>query len=82
MKSLSIFTFTAAVMSISAVAYAHGSHVHEQDPVPSAKTITCEQLSASADLSDPAIKAMKARCDAAKKSGDAAEKKAEAASKK
>lgn len=82
LRSLSIFAFVTSVLSISAAAHAHSSHSHEQAPAQTSKSGACEQLPNAGATKDPAVKAIQARCDAAKQSAGAAEKKIETPSKK
>lgn len=62
--------FAASMLVVASVATAHADHDH----APKLKPETCEQLADrtqySNDLSDPDIKALKDKCDAAAKNGD------------
>lgn len=69
--SLSAFAVSALLLAISAHAHDPSEHEPSQVPTPTAKPATCAQLADtqrySNDLTDPDVKALKARCDAAKK---------------
>ena len=62
---------TALALLLSPTAFAHDPSLHEPRPAPKAKPMTCVQLADterySADAADPAIKALKSRCEAARK---------------
>ena len=63
--------FAASLFIVAGAASAHADHDHAPKPKPE----TCEQLADrtqySNDLSDPDIKALKDKCDAAAKTDDA-----------
>lgn len=73
-KTVLRIAFAASMLAVTAVAAAHGNH----DSTPKQKSETCEQLADrarySADLSDPDIKALKDKCDAAAKADTSADK--------
>lgn len=72
MRTPLLFAAALSAALISASAFAHDPSLHE-GPAPKRlpKATTCQQLTDSehysADLADPAIKTLKAKCDAAKK---------------
>lgn len=73
---LRIASLAASLLLLSFGAQAHDPSLHEEDrmPVEKAKPTNCAELADtqrySNDLADPDIKALKARCDAAKKTAD------------
>ncbi len=81
---LSLPLLVGSFMSLSSVAYAHG--VHEDSAEPKATPTACRQLTDTehyvVDLKDPATRALKARCDAAKKPATPGTEKAETPDKK
>ncbi|HEL5340007.1 TPA: hypothetical protein UOJ00_003004 [Stenotrophomonas maltophilia] len=77
LRNLSLAVLSASSLLLSGVALAHDPALHE--PAQKAKPTTCKQLADTthyaADPVDPEIKALKARCDAAKKSTESETKK-------
>lgn len=72
-----LLSLTAVSTLLLAMAVqAHDPRLHAPAPAPKAKPATCAQLADtqrySNDLADPDIKALKTRCDAAKKNGKSA----------
>lgn len=69
-RFLSLSSFAASALLVTASAFAHDPSLHAPSPAPApkARPTTCQQLADtqrySNDASDPAIKALKARCDA------------------
>lgn len=66
--------FAASMLVVASAATAHGDHDH----APKSKPQTCEQFADrtrfSNDLSDPEIKALKEKCDAAKADAESSER--------
>lgn len=69
-------TYFASILAltVSAGAFAHDSALHEKSAsATKPKPTTCEQVADTkqynVDLKDPAVKALKERCDKEKKSG-------------
>ena len=74
LRSMTLFTLTASASLFAMNVHAHDPSLHEEHkPQATAKPkpANCTQLADtnrySSDLSDPAIKALKERCDAEKK---------------
>lgn len=73
LRSLIVATFATSALLLAASVNAHDPSLHEENAPPKAKAkpVNCEQLADnerySNNMGDPDIKALKAQCDAEKK---------------